>query len=191
MSKTVTKHRNRATFSAWATEWLELMKPTVKGNTFAASYKNPVENHLIPRFGKQRLDEIRQIDVQAYINQIADKFARDTVKKHKSCLYQLFETAVDNDLCAKNPARKLKIPDNKERTEKSGATIKTQIRTETSIPTEELIHEAEAELKKLKTTIESDLYQSDFQKLNDLYEEKNRIENRIDLLYDEWAQNGY
>jgi hypothetical protein len=84
---TKTNQKSRATFIVWAAEWLAQMKPTVKGNTFAASYKNPVEKHLIPHFGKIPLDEIRQADTQAYINKIAGKFALDTVKKHKSCLF--------------------------------------------------------------------------------------------------------
>ena len=111
--------KKKTTFSAWAAEWLKLVKPTVKGNTFAASYKNPVEKHLIPHFGDKSLGAIRQADVQAYINIIAGKFAHDTVKKHKSCLFQLFDEAIDNDLCSKNPARRLKIPQTKERIEKS------------------------------------------------------------------------
>jgi len=105
--------------AVWSLEWLKQMKPTVKGNTFAASYRNPVEKHLIPHFGKRKLGDILQADVQAYMNLIAGKFALDTVKKHKSCLFQIFETAVENDLCGKNPARRLKTPKTKERTEKA------------------------------------------------------------------------
>jgi len=119
MLKTKTRGESRSrNFSEWAAEWLALMKPTVKGNTFAASYKNPVEKHLIPHFGRKELNEIRQADVQAYINHIAEKFALDTVKKHKSCLFQIFDMAVDNDYCLKNPAKKLRIPKTKERVEK-------------------------------------------------------------------------
>jgi len=106
-------------FAAWTAEWLVLMKTTVKGNTFAASYKNPVEKHINPYFGGKSLDKIRQSDVQAYINLIAKKYSRETVKKHKYCITQIFYTAIDNDLCVKNPARHIKIPKTKERAEKS------------------------------------------------------------------------
>jgi len=87
------------------------------GNTYAASYANPVERHIIPYFGRKTLDEIRQIDVQTYINLIALKFAKETVKKHYHCLNRMFETAVENDYCLKNPAHKVKIPKTKERAE--------------------------------------------------------------------------
>ncbi len=106
-------------FKEWAAEWLILVKPTVKGNTFAASYKNPVQNHIIPYFGNKQLTEIRQSDLQEYLNMLAGEYSLDTVKKHKSCLTQMFNEAIDNDLCIKNPARKLKTPKTKESEEKS------------------------------------------------------------------------
>jgi len=105
-------------FAKWAGEWLELMKPTVKGNTYAASYANPVEKHITPYFGGKTLDEIRQIDVQAYINLIARKYSKDTVKKHYHCLYRMFETAVENNYCPKNPAARVKFPKMREAAEK-------------------------------------------------------------------------
>jgi integrase len=107
-------------------QWLALMRPTVKGNTFAASYRNPVEKHIIPHFGKQTLDEIRQADIQRYINKIAKDFAHDTVKKHKSRLFQIFEMAIINDLCVKNPVRQIIIPKTKERLEKAVYTEKQE-----------------------------------------------------------------
>jgi integrase len=94
------------------------MKTTVKGNTYAASYKNPVENHLIPYFGKKNLTSIRQIDIQIYINTVTKKYALDTVKKHKSCLTQIFDVAIENNYCKRNPVCRIKINNAKERAEK-------------------------------------------------------------------------
>ncbi|MDR1754090.1 MAG: hypothetical protein LBR74_04190 [Eubacterium sp.] len=89
-------------FKEWAAEWLILVKPTVKGNPFAVSYKNPVQNHIIPYFDNKQLTEIRQSDLQEYLNMLAGEYSLDTVKKHKSCLTQMFNEAIDNDLCIKN-----------------------------------------------------------------------------------------
>ncbi|MCL1832569.1 MAG: site-specific integrase [Oscillospiraceae bacterium] len=105
-------------FATWATEWLKLAKPTVKGNTFAASYKNPVEKHLIPYFGRKRLNSIKQTDIQEYISIVAQKYSSDTVKKHKHCLFHIFDVAVENDYCIKNPVRRIKINCTKANTEK-------------------------------------------------------------------------
>jgi integrase len=105
-------------FSTWAKQWLELVKPTVKGNTYAASYKNPVENHLIPYFGRKQLTSIQQEDIQRYMSIVVKKYSVDTVMKHKSCLFQIFEIAVNNDYCLKNPVRNIKIRHTKKREEK-------------------------------------------------------------------------
>jgi integrase len=113
-------------FSTWATEWLELAKPSVKGNTFNASYKNPVQKHLIPYFGRKRLSSIKQVDIQDYINIVQQKYSRDTVNKHKHCLFHIFDVAVENNYCLKNPVRRIKIRCTKERIEKSIYTVEQE-----------------------------------------------------------------
>lgn len=107
------------TFKEWSITWLKLVKNSVKGNTFAASYINPVEKHLIPYFGDKQLSDFKQCDIQMYLNIIAEKYSLDTLKKHKSCLTQIFETAIDNDFCLKSPVRNIKLPKTKSRIEKS------------------------------------------------------------------------
>jgi len=66
---------------------------------------------------------------------------------------------------------------------------KTPVRKQKLVPTEDLIHEAEAELKKVNEAIDSGLHPSDFMRMNALYEEKSRLEERIELLYNKWAEN--
>jgi len=66
--------------------------------------------------------------------------------------------------------------------------VKTPVRTQKSVSTEDLIREAEAELQKVNAAIDSGLHPSDFMRMNALYEEKSRLEERIDLLYDQWAE---
>ena len=112
------KSRSKKDFVAWAEKWLSLVKPTVKGNTFAAGYRNPVEKHIIPHFEGRKLTEIRHSDIQSYINLKAETYSLDTVKKHKSCLCQIFDAAINDDLCVKNPVKQIKIPDTKKRAEK-------------------------------------------------------------------------
>ncbi|MCL2299366.1 MAG: ABC-F type ribosomal protection protein [Firmicutes bacterium] len=58
-----------------------------------------------------------------------------------------------------------------------------------TVPTEELIREAEAELQKVNAAIDYDLQQSDFTRMHALHEEKGQLEERIDLLYDKWAED--
>jgi len=65
---------------------------------------------------------------------------------------------------------------------------KTQTNAEKSVPTEDLIIEVEAELKKVNAAIDSALQQSEFLKMNALYTEKSRLEEKIDSLYNAWGQ---
>ena len=59
-----------------------------------------------------------------------------------------------------------------------------------SIPVETLLYNAEAELEDVNAAIE--LHLSDYEKLTPLYEEKQRLEEKIESLYNEWAtsENG-
>ncbi len=97
-------------FKEWAELWLQMKSGMVKSNTFEATYRNSIENHLIPEFGDEYIDEIIPIKLQLYINREAIKYSTDTIKKFKSCLFQLFDEAVWNGYCEKNPCSKLKIP---------------------------------------------------------------------------------
>lgn len=99
-------------FSAWALSCLETYKkPYVKPNTYSGTYLEPVQRHLIPHFGKMNMDDIKPIHIQTYLNQAAQKYAPETVKKDYNCLKLIFDTAVDNQLCAKSPITKsIKLP---------------------------------------------------------------------------------
>ena len=67
--------------------------------------------------------------------------------------------------------------------------VQTQKRTDKTVSTEDLIHEAESELEKVNEAMNLDLFASDAVKMNALYEEKNQLEERIAFLYDEWLKN--
>ena len=64
---------------------------------------------LIPYFGSAPLTSITPADVQIFFNRRAgDSFSK--LQKLKLCLSGIFETAVDNGLCARNPARNVQLP---------------------------------------------------------------------------------
>ena len=72
---------------------------------------------------------------------------------------------------------------------KSTSKLKTQIHNKKSVPLEKSIHEAEVELKRIESSINLDLYQADYIKLSLLYEEKSRLEDKINSLYNKWIEN--
>ena len=103
------------TFETWANKWLESYKHnTVKQHTYLFTYKSNVEKYLIPYFKKAKLINIKQIDIQKYFNTVVtDKgkpLAKSTLDKHKMILKSMFDAAIDNDLCYKNPVKNIRYP---------------------------------------------------------------------------------
>lgn len=97
------------TFETWANKVLKNLKGTIKDSSYNLTYKNSIENHLIPYFGKHAIAKIKQIDIQAYFNKKGKSLAVETLKKHKMSLNKIFETAVINDICVKNPCVSIKL----------------------------------------------------------------------------------
>lgn len=93
------------TFAEWAKRWLEVYKkPNVDINTYHMTYEQNVNNHLIPYFGKADIKAVRPVDVQEFFDKSAN-FSDSVLKKLHMCLNGIFETAIENDLCQKNPVR--------------------------------------------------------------------------------------
>ncbi len=99
-------------FSTWATKWLDTYKKgTVKEHTYLFTYKSNVEKYLIPYFGKAHLTDIKQIDIQRFFNTVkkdnGEPLAKATLDMQKMILKSIFEAAIDNDLCYKNPVKNI------------------------------------------------------------------------------------
>lgn len=105
-------------FDTWARKVLENIKGTVKDSSYNLTYKNSIENHLIPYFGKHKVNQIKQFDIQTYFNKKSKELSVGSLKKHKMALNKIFEYAVVNDLCAKNPVTLIKITSDIKETEK-------------------------------------------------------------------------
>lgn len=105
---------NVMTFGTWAKKWLETYKKgTVKEYTYNFTYKINVEKYLIPFFSKAHISKIQQIDIQRYFNSVnldGEPLAKSTLDKHKMILKSIFDSAIDNDLCYKNPVKNIKYP---------------------------------------------------------------------------------
>lgn len=103
------KERQAMPFDKWADTWLYTYKePDVKGNTFSSTYKRPVTLHLIPHFQNKPLASITQADIKAYFN-VNKERSMSSLQKDLLCLKGIFESAIDNDIIAKNPCRNVKI----------------------------------------------------------------------------------
>lgn len=89
-------------FRDWARQWLSTYHQG-RIKTYWNTYMEPVELHLIPCFGEMVMAEILPIDIAAYFKEAGQKYALETLKKDKMCLQSIFETAVENGICARNP----------------------------------------------------------------------------------------
>lgn len=95
------------TFDVWARRWLAIYQQgRIKDNTYQGTYWEPVELHLIPYFGSMVINDIRPVDVAAYFKMAGKQLALETLKKLKACLNGIFETAVENGICIRNPVTK-------------------------------------------------------------------------------------
>lgn len=97
------------TFGEWANIWLEkYKKDAVKKNTYVSTYERPVRISLIPYFGKAYLTMIKPVDIQKFILEQSKVYSESQIDKRLLCLNNIFETAIENELCYKNPAKKIK-----------------------------------------------------------------------------------
>lgn len=108
-----------ASFKEWATTWLEIYKEgKVKASTYSETYERTVNKYLIPYFGNMFLDTIKPINIEEFVKKQKDKYSESTMKKMRICMNAIFNTAIDNDLCRKNPAKKVSFESNVESNKK-------------------------------------------------------------------------
>lgn len=108
------------TFGEWAMRWLEVYKkPHVTENTYITTYYTTVVKHIIPYFGAAKLTDVRNIDVQHFFDQKQKTSSESLLHKMKICLSAIFESAVDNDLCYKNPVKNISTNSQVEKYEKT------------------------------------------------------------------------
>lgn len=109
-------------FDEWAETWLEVYKqPFVSDATYRSTYEAYVYNHMIPFFGHRKLREITPADVQKYFSAKADK-SQSFLNKNRFMLSAIFDTAIDNDLCDRNPVKNIKYSSKKKKQTKKALT---------------------------------------------------------------------
>lgn len=114
---------NRISFSVAAKRWLESVKPTLSDSAFN-NYEVAVRLHLDPFFKDARISDIKAIDVQTFFNQMSTHAPLETMKKYKNVLNGIFNMAVDNDYCKKNPCDNVKLASQVNSSEKRTYTIR-------------------------------------------------------------------
>ena len=103
---TAKKHLNKnLKYGEWLDVWLEREKSFIKESTYAA-YTNIIENHLKPVFGKRRIGDITNEDLQNFIllklnankKDLEKGLALKTVKDMASLAKSTLNAAIQNKL---------------------------------------------------------------------------------------------
>lgn len=97
------------TLGDWIPLWLSSYK---KGTIKDTSYHQlELLERLIPNQLKARpMTEVRPMELQAFFNAFAKTASKSYMDKMRVMINSLFERAIDNDLCVKNPMRRVKVP---------------------------------------------------------------------------------
>ena len=96
-------------------DWVKISFDTYKkGKDTRSRYKNYVQ----PAIGRLPISKVTAIQCQTILNQAEGK-SFSLVDKLRQEISFIFETAVDNDLIQKNPAKRLILPDNEKRSHRS------------------------------------------------------------------------
>ena len=77
-----------------------------------------IKKHILPRLGHLPIDEIRTADIQVWFDELCDQnYARETILKIRHIISPAFDSAVEDELIARNPLKSRRLTIN---TQKGG-----------------------------------------------------------------------
>ncbi|KHD45028.1 tyrosine-type recombinase/integrase [Streptococcus hongkongensis] len=105
--ETVSKKVQVKTYSQLVDLWLENYKLTIKPQTYRVTNRL-INCHLLPYFGKMKLDKISNTDIQSFVNDLTNKLVNfRTVNSINS---RILQYGVSLNLIPFNPARDIILP---------------------------------------------------------------------------------
>jgi len=103
---------NSTTLREWSELWLENKKSVLKSSTYE-NYTHMLK-HILPPLGHLKLRDLKNVQMQAFLNELGKTKGRSTLDKVRGVLYGMLDEAERNELVMRNAARGLKIPLNAE-----------------------------------------------------------------------------
>jgi integrase len=96
------------TFDAYADTWLKNYARVECKTSTADGYEGVLRLYLRPRFGAQRLDEVKRTAIKAMVSDlIADKLSRNTIRNAMCVIRAIFYDAIEGGIVESNPAARL------------------------------------------------------------------------------------
>lgn len=105
--ETLSKKVQVKTYSQLVDLWLESYKLTVKPQTFRVTSRL-INCHLVPCFGKMKLDKIRNTDIQSFVNKLSSQLVN--FREVNSINTRILQYGVSLNLIPFNPARDVILP---------------------------------------------------------------------------------
>lgn len=103
------------TVGEWAAHWLEVYVKAKDSYSTYKDYKMYVDRHIIPAIGKVKLAEVRPAHIAKLYAEAKNRYGEELSRSSKGniriCLNGIFETAIDNAICHKNPAANVQLPE--------------------------------------------------------------------------------
>lgn len=101
-----------STLGGWLDTWLTTYKTNVRAST-QTDYKYYIAIIKGHQISKMSIKDIKPLHVTSFFNSMSE-YSGTIIKKLRFTLNAAFETAIDNDLCYKNPVRRASIPHKKQ-----------------------------------------------------------------------------
>lgn len=104
----VDPNRGKVTVADWSASWLASLGH-LKVST-RARYRGIVERHIIPKWGRRKLNAVNHADVAEWITNLAESAAPGTVRQIHRVFSLILEHAVLDSRLAANPAKAVSLP---------------------------------------------------------------------------------
>lgn len=94
------------TADTWYYYWIENIKGgNIRFNT-RRNYNERYEKNIRPSIGSMLLKEIKPLHCQSVLNQMASRYSNSVIEQTRLVMRMMFDSAVENELLAKNPVTK-------------------------------------------------------------------------------------
>ena len=95
-------------FETYLEEWWKLYKQPKLRHTTLSTYRNLIDNHILPHFRRMRLNEIKVNSLQKFYND-RSHMAQASVKQMARILHQIFEMAIEDGYMTFNPTKSKRL----------------------------------------------------------------------------------
>lgn len=114
------------TVNSWFMTWIrEYKRMEVKKGT-VIDYMETYKSYIQKELGRKKLKEVRPDQVQHLFNEMAEQYAKQTIKLAKAVLNGMYKQAIINRLVRDNPVSVTRIPKTKSKEKKKAMTQEEQ-----------------------------------------------------------------